>query len=198
MAAEIITENAQIVKALKNVLQSLNVLDKRHKIAKIGPKFHIRSVSSPEEIRKILSEYIDQVSISGVEETSSPAIDDQSLTGLVMQYFDQHSSPQELNHPLATFLEKLPKKWSTYPPMVLFNTGTFDSDIWTNVFETQIDRSEFLSFIARAFPGKITHFAINKPIIEEDEMRRPFNLVPLSGDFGPEPTETLFCSPSPC
>ena len=34
--------------------------------------------------------------------------------------------------------------------------------------------------------SEITHIALNKPIIESDIMRRPHNLIPIIGDFGPD------------
>ncbi|KAF8001153.1 hypothetical protein HF325_004942 [Metschnikowia pulcherrima] len=80
--------------------------------------------------------------------------------------------------------------------MVLFGTGSFDLEIWTSAFECQINKAHFFKSIAKAFTGKFTHFAINKPIIEDDVMRRPFNLIPLWGDFGPEPTPDLYSNPS--
>ena len=95
-------------------------------------------------------------------------------------------------------LEHLPKKWSVYPPMILLNSGTFDSDVWRGFFEDGGLKDEFFGYVLSSgvFPAGLTHIAVNKPIIEQDIMRRPFNILPVYGDFGPEPTEEMFDSPS--
>lgn len=193
MPVDITTENSQIIKTLKNVLQTQKLLDKSQKIAKIGTQFHIVSLGSLDETTTLLENYKDEISLSEIEKNNE--IIDTSLAGLVAQYLRQHLV-EDTEGTIDQLLEKLPKKWSVYPPMVLFNTGSFDSDVWKFAFQSQIDKNDFFESIVKFFPVNITHLAINKPIIEEDAMRRPFNLVPLWGEFGPEPTLELFSNPT--
>lgn len=83
----------------------------------------------------------------------------------------------------------LPKKYSVYPPMLLLSGQTLELEVWK-------DHTRFFpQLLEQEFP-QCTHIAVNKPIIESDVMRRPFNLVPVYGNFGPEPTDTLFTNPS--
>ncbi|OBA19647.1 hypothetical protein METBIDRAFT_45721 [Metschnikowia bicuspidata var. bicuspidata NRRL YB-4993] len=119
---------------------------------------------------------------------------DDSFAGHVTRYLREHFSDDD-HSKIPPLIQKTPRKWSVYPPMVLFNTGSFDSDLWLETFDTLINKNEFFRYMQTALPGTVTHFAINKPIIEEDAMRRPFNIVPLWGDFGPDPTPQLFAEP---
>ncbi|KAG7193404.1 uncharacterized protein KQ657_000822 [Scheffersomyces spartinae] len=90
--------------------------------------------------------------------------------------------------PNETLLSQVPKKWSLYPPMLLLQTGTFDTIEWEDEFAKldSVLKNKFWQYLlSKNFPG-ITHVAINKPIIESDIQRRPFNIFPLYGDFGPQ------------
>ncbi|RKP31484.1 hypothetical protein METBISCDRAFT_10729, partial [Metschnikowia bicuspidata] len=89
----------------------------------------------------------------------------------------------------------LPKKWSVYPPMVLFGAGAYESSAWRKIIAGN-DMSGYFSAISPLFQGNVTHFAVNKPIVEEDVMRRPFNLIALHGDFGLETTLQTYSCPS--
>ncbi|KAI3406247.1 TRM12 [Candida oxycetoniae] len=108
-----------------------------------------------------------------------------SLRYCIETYYKQHG--------LNKLDFEIPKKWSIYPPMVLFNANTDKKYLPKALCQ------ELLKHQVKIF-GRcgITHLAINKPIIESDVMRRPFNIVPLYGDFGPElamdhwPTEADF------
>ena len=92
---------------------------------------------------------------------------------------------------------EFPKRWSLYPPMLLFNSSlTFSSNTNTNT-NTNTNLNGDISLPSELCEEllknqldlfgtcNITHIAINKPIIESDIMRRPHNIVPLYGDFGP-------------
>ncbi|CAK9439175.1 uncharacterized protein LODBEIA_P33990 [Lodderomyces beijingensis] len=76
---------------------------------------------------------------------------------------------------------EVPKKWSIYPPMILFNANIeqkhWPRELCEKVLEHQ---SELFG------TSGITHLAVNRPIVQTDVMRRPFNIVPLYGDFGPD------------
>lgn len=182
MPAQITVRNAQLIKHIKTLLDDHGILDKQNKISKTGDVSTIYTTVSSLEVVGYLGEFSENITVSDFTQARK----DTSLTGIVRLYLGDAD---------AGLVAKVPKKWSVYPPMVLFGSGTFDSDEWTGYFATN-SKSDFFSHLAaRAFP-KITHFAVNRPIIETDVMRRPFNLVPLYGDFGPEPTEQLFSSPS--
>lgn len=72
-----------------------------------------------------------------------------------------------------------PKKYSVYPPMVLLSHPLTSND---------------LSWL----PLGCTHVALNQPITDDNNViRRPTNLVPIHGDFGPEPTPQLIKNPTP-
>ncbi|KAM9931696.1 hypothetical protein OXX80_008657 [Metschnikowia pulcherrima] len=191
--SEITTSNAQIVKSIKNRLQEHGALDKSRKIVKTGSTYHIYALTPIDRTSELLNQHGDEISLDTYA-NAAPS-EDQSLPGHVGRYLEQHLSADPDNTKSA-LLASLPKKWSLYPPMVLFGTGSFDSEIWTSAFKCQINKAHFFKSIAKAFPGKFTHFAINKPIIEDDVMRRPFNLIPLWGDFGPEPTPDLYSNPT--
>jgi tRNA wybutosine-synthesizing protein 2 len=104
------------------------------------------------------------------------------------------------NRTKNSLLDKVPKKWTLYPPLLLINNrDTFESDEWIQFFDQHkdIDRHLFFTeFLSACFAPNVTHIAVNKPIVEQDIMRRPFALVPIHGQFGPEPTPTIFDSPS--
>ncbi|CAN3371518.1 hypothetical protein DIURU_003876 [Diutina rugosa] len=73
---------------------------------------------------------------------------------------------------------KMPKKYAVYPPMVLLSHPLESDD---------------LSWL----PSGCTHVAINQPIDDENNaIRRPTNLKPLVGDFGPEPTPQTIENPT--
>lgn len=184
MPAKIGVLNPQLIKAIKNLLDSHGVIDKRSKISSDGLTSTIYTTASPQVIGTYLEEFLADVTIEEFE-TIEDAAPKQTLHSIVKQFLSSEN---------ADLLYKLPKKWSVYPPMVLFGSGTFDSPEWTNYF-AEHDLKPLFSRLQAVFPG-ITHFAVNKPIIEADIMRRPFNLVPLHGDFGSEPTDSLYAHPS--
>lgn len=117
-----------------------------------------------------------------------------TLESVVRGYLKRHSYESKTD----ALVDCLPKKWSVYPPMVLINSGTFDSDVWSQFFKESGCKEDLFACVLSSgvFPNGLTHIAVNKPIIEADVMRRPFNILPLYGDFGPEPTEAMFDHPS--
>ncbi|KAL6453093.1 trm12 tRNA wybutosine-synthesizing protein 2 [Candida maltosa Xu316] len=69
--------------------------------------------------------------------------------------------------------------------MILFNSTNndeiFDASKHSEFWKSVLDNQKVLFGTTN-----ITHIALNKPIIESDIMRRPHNLIPVYGDFGPD------------
>lgn len=190
MPSKITIRDRRIIKAVKNLLEEQNLLSKRTKITSEDGLFYIYSLASPQESKLVLKNFSGDIQIEPFEEKDTL----RSFESIVRRYLENsQAGGVDLDVPLL--MSKVPQKWSIYPPMVLFGTGGFDSKLWTEAFSTSINASNFFTAVRSAFPATITHFAINKPIVEEDVMRRPFNLVPLHGDFGPDPTNELYESP---
>lgn len=182
------------IKPVKTILEQHGIFDKSKRISSADGIAHIYSLAPPEVIVAILSEFAGDVLVRSHTEMSTIMSQMNSLDSITRRYLeDARDRGVELD--VTLLMSKVPKKWSIYNPMVLFNTGGFDSEIWKNAFSSGINCSNFFAVIRSAFPATITHFAINKPIVEEDVMRRPFNLVPLYGDFGPDPIDSLFNNP---
>lgn len=81
-------------------------------------------------------------------------------------------------------LAQLPLRYTIYPPVVLFNNShkrSYLSESWSNFFNNnagKIQDEYFGAMLKELFPNA-THIAINKPIIEQDVLRRPFHIYPL-------------------
>lgn len=182
MSVKITVSNVHLVKAVKTELEKHGVFDKSCKIAtdNSGNKVLVAN-GSVDQISSILASLNEStVSVCATEKAPEQKND---LSSLLADFIQQHQLP---NEGLA-----VPKRWSLYKPMVLFNDGSFDG--WDEFLRDH--GQEFFHFLLeRKFHG-FTHVAVNKPIIEQDVMRRPFNVVPLYGDFGPEPTPQLLESP---
>ncbi|ANB11407.1 Trm12p [Sugiyamaella lignohabitans] len=85
------------------------------------------------------------------------------------------------------------RKYSIYPPLVLFTAGTNLSQYGLpDAFYEQVIKQQTLFFQRKQL---ITHIAENAPIAESDRVRRPADLICLYGDFGPPPS-TVPESPS--
>lgn len=196
MPSKVGINNKHIIKSVKTLLEKHGILDKSTKISSSDGYSYIYSVAPVEDVESILDEYSDEIVVEEHLVPSAARSTSRSLESVVRAYLeDARAAGVDVNVDLL--MSKLPRKWSIYTPMVLFNTGGFDSEIWTEAFANSINASSFFNMVRAAFPATITHFAINKPIVEEDVMRRPFNLVALHGDFGPETSEVLFELPKP-
>lgn len=194
MPSRIGISDKRLIKPVKTLLEKHGILNKTTKISSADGVAYIYSLADPEEVVTILHDYAGDVLVEAHTDIARTATTLKSLDSVARRYLEEaRHGGVDLN--VELLMGKLPKKWSVYNPMVLFNTGGFDSEIWENAFSNGINRSSFFAVIRAAFPATITHFAINKPIVEQDVMRRPFNLVPLYGDFGPDPTDVLFDKP---
>lgn len=97
-------------------------------------------------------------------------------------------------------ISAVPKKWTVYGPLVLFGAGAFSGDGW-RAFLSERGEGFFAALLeaavaAKVFPRSVTHLAANRPIPEDDVIRRPVDLEPLHGDFGPAPTEKTVVGPT--
>lgn len=183
MGTQIVVKKPLLIKLIKSKLEISDALDKSRKISKKDGNALLYSTASVSELSTLLREYEKEISMT--EDDSRPIERKTHLRDEVADIIGEYH-----NELLAT----VPKKWSLYPPMVLFNNGTFDTPDWANYFLKNGTTLLFDHLLDSFFKG-YTHYAVNKPIIEEDVMRRPFSLVPLHGDFGPEPTTQMFESP---
>lgn len=190
MPCQIEIQNKQLIKPVKTILEHNGALSKSSKIKTIDGISHMYCSASSQEVEALLSSFENDIIVRQYEETYH----DLSFLGLVREFLlEQNAKSSTLD--VHSLMSKVPKKWTIYPPMVLFGAGGFDSEIWTAAFSESVDSEQFFKSVRAAFPATITHFAVNKPIVETDILRRPFNLVPLYGDFGPEPSEDLFDLP---
>ncbi|KFY39665.1 hypothetical protein V495_05812, partial [Pseudogymnoascus sp. VKM F-4514 (FW-929)] len=93
-----------------------------------------------------------------------------------------------------TLLSTLLKRWTVYSPLVLLPTGSLSSDAWRRLLDLAPPEvveelwTGVLDAISRLGGEKVTHLAINHPILSsaEDEniIRAPSHLRMLAGDFG--------------
>jgi len=90
------------------------------------------------------------------------------------------SHPPEAG-PLA-LLSSLPKKWSSYPPMILFHQSAFSSPEWKSYLSLLPEDLLALFYSQIATSLKATHLALNAPI-QSTAIRSP-QITPLHGDFG--------------
>ncbi|KAK1836089.1 S-adenosyl-L-methionine-dependent methyltransferase, partial [Podospora conica] len=110
----------------------------------------------------------------------------------------------------SSLLASSPKRWVVYEPMVLLPSGSFTSPPWAALLASPPTPdllaplwASILSNISQQSRSPLTHLAINDGIPlhlpsssldqEENLLRRPTNLLPLHGSFGP----ATFSSPSP-
>jgi len=182
-------ENSIQIKSVKVFLEELGVFNRNKKISKIGNLHHLYTTcENIDELEGIPGADI-KIGYYGADVGNR-----ETLETVVRGFFKEQESGEDIE----TLVQHVPKKWTVYPPMVLLNSGTFDSDVWTKLFEDESAKDAFFSHILSSgvFPSGLTHIAVNKPIIEEDVMRRPFNILPIYGDFGPDPTEKIFDEPT--
>lgn len=186
------TTELRLVKTVKTRLESESALEPSRRITCTDGVFHIYSLKSVEDTRAILADFPGLEVAASTPGEGSPATRN-SFSAVAAGFIDKVAD-SALRQTLQTHL---PKKWSVYPPMVLFGPGSFDSSEWQAVFaDGKVNQEAFFTKLRQAFPPGITHFAVNRPIVEHDAMRRPFHLVPLHGDFGPAPSEQLYTSPA--
>ncbi|KAF3986444.1 hypothetical protein FT663_04796 [Candidozyma haemuli var. vulneris] len=186
MGTKILVREPRLIKEIKTVLEDGGVFDKSRRIQSHDGVSCLFSTGSLSEMRVLLKEY-DTNKIDVVEDESEAVTRLVGLQGIVADV---------IGYDKSDLLETVPKKWSLYPPMVLFQGGSFSTPRWKQYFEEN-GRDKLFKHLSEKFFTGYTHYAVNQPIIETDVMRRPFNLVPLYGDFGPDPNEARFEDPMP-
>ncbi|KAH3667796.1 hypothetical protein WICMUC_005196 [Wickerhamomyces mucosus] len=179
------------IKLLKTKLELSNKLNKSLKIVKDDTNlFYIPTLyQNKDQLTQDLKEFIGLVITEYEDDFLNESDPLKSFISNYLLRYPDVSNKVEL-------LDLIPKKYTLYPPMMLINNqNTFDSPQWVK-FLSNIDATNFFQNLLAFCFKDITHIAINKPIIEQDIMRRPFNLVPIHGDFGPEPTEQSYDNPT--
>ena len=101
----------------------------------------------------------------------------ETLTHAVERFLDDH--PHDHSDKL---LAALPKRWSSYPPMILLPQSTFSTHEWQDYLPALSSDERLLLFAEMARSLKVTHLAINAPI-QSNTIRSP-HITPLYGDFG--------------
>ncbi|CUM51374.1 uncharacterized protein AC631_02242 [Debaryomyces fabryi] len=182
-------ENAVQIKSVKVFLEELGVFNRNKKISKSGNLHQLYTTCENIDELEGIPEKDIEIGYYEADEGHR-----RTLEAVVRELLTK----KEVGEDIETLMQHVPKKWSVYPPMILLNSGTFDTDTWTRLFEDVGIKDEFFRHIllSGVFPSGLTHIAVNKPIIEEDVMRRPFNILPVYGDFGPEPSEKMFDDPT--
>ncbi len=229
MAINILTDKPQLIKPIKLLLESKNLLDKSRKIITQNDGSVNKSIfviptnlssidltknneletseilylTKQQEEKNIWYQFRDEdQSIINVNIDTNKI----TLETIIINFFKQY--PIENDNSLILtkkLLSQIPKRYSLYDPMILFPLNSFTTSDWKIYFNSSNDHKHesqqqilFFKYMIFKFPifKTFTHIATNNPIIEQDIMRRPFNLIPLYGDFGPEPTPSMFESPT--
>lgn len=189
--SQIVVKEAKDVKRIKNEVAALQKA-KSVQVKKTDEGFALYASLSPADLQQLLDIYSNETIIIN-ESAHCSHKSEQTLHSITEDYL-RHvlKLPSEL---CAQLCSNLPKRWSIYTPMVLLNAGSYDTEIWQKILlENNMDA--YFNAIRPLFQENVTHFAVNKPIIKEDIMRRPFNLLPLHGDFGALPTHHTCTSPT--
>lgn len=185
------TPDPRFVKTIKTLLADHGAIDKLRKIHQANGQYHVYATRPPAELA-----FLDSLPVS-IHQTSEPdrPTAPPTFAELVEAQIAKHA-PATDPPTVAQLVLWAPRRWSLYNPMVLFPAGTFDRPEW-RLFLAALGPAEpdFWAAIVAYFP-KTTHAAINNPIAHSDDRRRPLLLVPLYGDFGPEPTDQLLLAPS--
>lgn len=167
MPIKLLVKDPHDVKPMKLYLEKNNWLNKSYKIQKQDNVFHI--YTHLDEVPNDLIKYEFDIYEIKTSKVVTP-----TLSSMIYDYCKSRNI-EPMN---------IPKRWSIYPPMILFNSSGNDEiftkehqDFWKSVLAQQ-------KYVFGT--SNITHIALNKPIIESDIMRRPHNLIPILGDFGPD------------
>ena len=100
------------------------------------------------------------------------------------------------NESLVSLSTKLPSSYSIYKPMLLLPRHYFSDPSWNMIFDgvKESNKQDLYEKLTQA--TRTTHVAINAPIPntscvesqpENNNMRKPFNITPIFGDFGTIP-----------
>lgn len=175
-------EHGHQVKLLKQAFEAQGWLRHRNKVVKTPDGF---DVFTTVDDKQIVSDELERIGIDALvsvyeEQEEAPSLESAILAAL---HEAGITAPDIVCH--------IPKKWSLYPPMVLFKSNTFDHPVWDQLGP---HKPQVLRKVAEYLGA--THLAVNQPIEVTDVMRRPVNLVPIYGDFGPVPTSDRLDNPT--
>lgn len=191
---EILVNNPRHVKEIKTLLEEQNSFS-RPIVSENGYKvIKTKLTDGSSLLEQILSRY--SVAKRHYELKEITTHDDDPLIKFTKDYLLSHSIPLPLSEELIVHL---PLRYTLYSPLVLFNNSAQRSFLhgkWHELFAIISKNGFFESMLQTVFP-QFTHIAINKPIIEEDVMRRPFNIHPLYGKlFTGQLTEEVWEKPT--
>lgn len=183
----LLIEDKQSIKKFKSILEKNNCLNKTKKIyADSNGVFKIpikldTSISDPKlYIEKLLPDLKNPI-LSKVQNEEKIPDFISNLSDLITKLNIQ----TDINISTLT----LPKRYSIYPPLLLFPVNSLDSGNWLNFLNSlnQNLKDEIFKLILNYLStskNKLTHLAINKPIPEFDnEIRHPTQLTILYGNF---------------
>ncbi|QLQ77965.1 hypothetical protein HG537_0A02120 [Torulaspora globosa] len=118
--------------------------------------------------------------------------DDTGIVGFTRRFLESEGYER-----IDTLLECLPRRYTIYSPLLLFNYSarrSFEHPVWKSFFNEAgetVKEKFFGQMLAQLFPPEISHVATNMPIVETDVMRRPFNIAPLYGTLlSPQAADT--------
>ncbi|CDK29112.1 unnamed protein product [Kuraishia capsulata CBS 1993] len=201
----VVLQSSRNVKAVKTILEVRGLLDRTRKISRTEDgNFELTTLvelGNKDELTEVLK----TAGIPTELTIESRAINTQDLqmadTSIaeILESFFLTTGNETLSSLLRSdlfqkCLETIPKRWSSYPPLLLCPPGTFETECWKQLLQDHHGRF-FEYLLERKFKAH-THVAVNNPIVEHDVMRRPFNLVPVLGDFGPVITNSAYDNPS--
>jgi tRNA wybutosine-synthesizing protein 2 len=187
----VVLEDAKSVKKAKQFLEEQKSLNKKLKISS-DPNtgsFTIPVLCTTEaesiELLEELQNKIPNISfkIQEIEcDTSENSSNKIQLEKLLLSF----NTDAEL---IPKLLADLPKRYSVYPPLLLFPINSLDTKTWSTYLasldQCQCDLIFKLILQIHSTPtNNLTHLAINKPIPECDNViRSPTQLTVLYGDF---------------
>ena len=97
---------------------------------------------------------------------------------------------------LVSLARKVSSSYSIYKPMLLLPRHYLNDPTWTMIYESLNENQKQKLFENMTQATHTTHVAMNAPIPnisfaksqpENNAMRKPFNITPIFGDFGPLP-----------
>lgn len=170
MPYEILVADTQLVKPLKTRLEGENCFVKP--IYRDGDRRVIRTTIDDEQ-HPLIADFCKRFYRGEVP-------DDTGIVGFTRRFLEGYGEREAL-------LECLPRRYTIYSPLLLFNYSkdrSFEHPVWKRFFSEvgeAVKEKYFGEMLAQLFPPEISHVATNMPIVETDAMRRPFHLAPLYG-----------------
>ncbi|GME78721.1 unnamed protein product [Ambrosiozyma monospora] len=201
MYYNILLKDRKQIKPIKTVLEKSSYLDKSQKIKVSKDIIKIPTLIKEEAI--ILELKLEDITECTFEKSNvvKPTV----TLETILQDFINNQSDLKDNLDASTLpklVEKLPKRYSIYPPLILLPSNTLETPVWNTFLKsltTEQKTSLFDQYITKFFQHhtssskqdrdvdqqKLTNIAINKPIVETyNEIRYPINLIQLHGNFG--------------